>query len=347
MNTTSLSGGLEPDKDLVFPGKPGHPEMRESISIWMYEENGRFGFPRIGIEAEAWSWEDRLYHANFAFADGRVLHQSGRGPAPSPLDEYKRLTILGAGPMTFRCIEPFQRWHFTYDGPVIDGMVSEMIDASFKSSTPSNRVRVDADLTMVTPAWVQDNSADPEGMTEQEAANAQAMGLGYRFEHHFRATGVMEIDDQCFEFSATGTRVHRQSIRNLGSFTGHCWLSALFPDGRAFSCLVYPPAEGSSEYSHNDAVIYQDGRMIPARVLAAPLLSRIVACDDDVSVVLESELGITRIAGKTLLNTFRVNNPDIGGLNLQQGGALFSWDGQQAYGMVERSRHESFTTIIS
>jgi hypothetical protein len=35
----------------------------------------------------------------------------------------------------------------------------------------------------------------------------------------------------------------------------------------------------------------------------------------------------------------------MGGLNLQQSGVLYDWDGQQAYGMIERSAHESLTTI--
>ena len=102
----------------------------------------------------------------------------------------------------------------------------------------------------------------------------------------------------------TGTRIHRQSVRRLEGFTGHCWLSALFPDGRAFGCLAYPPLPGSSEYSYNDAVIYQNGRLIRARILKAPFLRRIVARGDDVSVELESELGITRIEGVTALSTF-------------------------------------------
>jgi len=38
-------------------------------------------------------------------------------------------------------------------------------------------------------------------------------------------------------------------------------------------------------------------------------------------------------------------NPDIGGLNLQQGGALFRWGNQRACGMYERSTHESPTAI--
>jgi hypothetical protein len=191
---------------------------------------------------------------------------------------------------------------------------------------------------------VQENSVDTANMNEKDAANAQAMGLGYRFEHHFRAKGGFSIDGTQREFTATGTRVHRQSIRRLEGFAGHCWLSAVFPDGRAFGCLVYPPlADGTERY--NDAVIYQDGRLVPARVVNAPFLRRIVFAGDDVSVELRSEFGTVKIKGVTALSTFRVGNPDIGGLNLQQGGALFTWDGQSAYGMVERSSHESLTTF--
>src|SRR3546814_6149280 len=90
-------------------------------------------------------------------------------------------------------------------------------------------------MTMATPAWGQAFSSDTSKMSAQEAANAQAMGLGYRFEHHFRAQGMLEIDGRRRDFRGTGTRIHRQSIRRLDGFFGHCWLSALFPDGRARS----------------------------------------------------------------------------------------------------------------
>jgi prepilin-type processing-associated H-X9-DG protein len=341
-----LSGGLAAEKDLVLPGKPQDPEMRESVSVWLYEENGEFAMPRTGIEAEASSWEDRRLQANFAFADGRVLNGAGRGLAPSAIGPDGRPTVIGAGALVFRCIEPFRRWTVTFDGPALDGQISEQIDGSFKSKQPRpTQVRLEAEMTMATPAWVQEVSGDTANMTETEAANAQAMGLGYRMEHHFRARGVLEIDGRKRDFNGTGTRIHRQSVRRLEGFSGHCWLSALFPDGRAFGCLAYPPRPGSSEYSYNDAVIYQGGKLIPARILKAPFLRRLVARGDDVSVELQSELGVTRIQGVTALNTFRIDNPDMGGLNLQQGGALYTWDGQSAYGMVERSSHESLTTI--
>jgi len=344
MDLEKLSGGLAPERDLVLPGQPDHPEMRESVSIWMFEDNGAFAFPRMGIEAESASWGNRRLQGNFSFADERVLNGAGVGAAPSAIDSAGRPTIIGAGALTFRCIEPFRRWSVSFDGPVVDGNVTEQIEGKLKTRKPSTPVRLQAELTMVTPAWVQEVSADVANMSEKDAANAQAMGLGYRFEHHFRASGVLTIDGQERDFKATGTRVHRQSIRRLEGFAGHCWLSAVFPDGRAFGCLVYPPLPDGTE-RYNDAVIYQHGKLIPARVVNAPFLRRIVFAGDDVSVELRSELGSIRIAGVTALSTFRIGNPDIGGLNLQQGGALFTWDGQKAYGMVERSSHESLTSI--
>jgi hypothetical protein len=340
-----LSGGLALDRDLVLPGKPDHPEMRESVSIWIFEEHGAFAFPRMGIEAEAASWDNRRLQANFSFANGRVLNGAGRGPAPSAIGPDGRPTVIGAGALTFRCIEPFRRWSVTFDGPVVDGNVSEQIEGRLKTRQPTTKAKLAAEMTMMTPAWVQEVCGDTASMSATAAANAQAMGLGYRFEHHFRAQGTWEVDGIKRDFKGVGTRIHRQSIRRLEGFAGHCWLSALFPDGRAFGCLAYPSVPGASEYSYNDAAIYKDGRLIPARIVKAPFLRRIVFEGDDVSVELESELGRTRIEGVTALSTFRVGNPDIGGLNLQQGGARFTWDGQSAYGMVERSSHESLTRI--
>jgi len=83
--------------------------------------------------------------------------------------------------------------------------------------------------------------------------------------------------------------------------------------------------------------------MIPARAVEIPWLRRLVASGDDVSLVLESELGRTRIQGATTLANFHCGT--LPGLNLQQSGARYSWDGQSAIGMIERSSAEDQTTI--
>src|SRR3546814_4127919 len=104
------------------------------------------------------------------------------------------------------CVEPFQRWTMCFDGPARDGHVAEQIDGSFKAKPLTTKVKLDVEMTMATPAWGQAFSSDTSKMSAQEAANAQAMGLGYRFEHHFRAQGMLEIDGRRRDFRGTGTR---------------------------------------------------------------------------------------------------------------------------------------------
>jgi len=339
-----MSGGLTPEHELFFPSQPDNPDMRESTSVWLYEENGAFGFPRVGIEAEASSWDNRRVQGNFAVAGGRILNGAGMGAAHSPFNADGKPTILGAGPIAFQCIEPFRKWRMTFDGTAVDGTVDQQIT---KTLDPNKRtpVRFDVELEMVTPAWVQDISAEKVAkMSQADAIEAANMGIGWRLEHLFRARGVFHLDGKTREFKGSGSRIKRQSVRPLAGFRGHCWQSAVFPDGRAFGFITYPPREDGTAY--NDGYIFQNGKMYPARAVKIPWLRRIIGEGDDVSVELESDLGITRIQGVTALSTFRVGNPDIGGLNLHQGGVRYTWDGQTAYGMIERSAHESLTTIV-
>jgi hypothetical protein len=48
------------------------------------------------------------------------------------------------------------------------------------------------------------------------------------------------------------------------------------------------------------------------------------------------DLGVTRIKGRTELSTFRIGNKDIWGLDLHHAGVFYEWDGQGAFGMIER-----------
>jgi hypothetical protein len=322
-----LRNGLSPDKDLVFPERPADPEMRESTSIWLFEESGAFGMPRMGIEAEASSWDNRGVQANFAFAGGRLLDGSAMGAPPPAIGPDGRPTVLGAGPLTFRCLEPFRRWTVTFDGPARDR----------QDPSRSSHVRLEADMVMATPAWIQDVGED------DPSAEGAYMGLGHRFEHLFRAAGVLEVDGQPRPFTGVGLRIHRQSIRRLEGFYGHVWQSALFPDGRAFGYIAYPPKPDGSQY--NIGYLYQDGRMIPAKVAKAPWLRRVTPSGEDVSFELESELGRTRIQGSTAFVVTHGKMAAMPGLTLQQGGVRYTWDGKSAMGMIERSSFDEQTTV--
>ena len=78
-----LTGGIDPAREYMFAERPDNPEMRDSVSFWVFDDRGEVGLPRIGIEAVASNWEAHGVQVNVAFADGRVyrLRDDGREPA--------------------------------------------------------------------------------------------------------------------------------------------------------------------------------------------------------------------------------------------------------------------------
>lgn len=334
-----MAGGLTPDHELFFQEQPHDPEMRESTSVWLFEENGEFGFPRIGIEAIASSWRNRVHQANFALGGGRILDGLGVGEAPSPLGPDGRATIFGAGPLVFRCIEPFRRWSMSFDGTAADGTVQQQISRTLDRDRRIP-VGLEAELEMATPAWTHDYPPDKmDQLTEAERAEGDCIGYGWRLEHTLRGRGILTVDGTKREFTAVGSRIKRQSVRPLTMFRGHCWQSALFPDGRAFGFMAFPPTENGDD-AYNAGYIFQGGKSYPARARKIPWLQRLVGEGDDVSIELESEVGTVCISATTALTTFRIMSEADGlpmAFNLHQGGARYTWDGMTTYGMIERS----------
>jgi hypothetical protein len=323
----------------MFAERPSDPEMRESASVWVYEENGLFAIPRVGIEGVGADWDSHRYDANFAFADGRALIESVTDArSHSPIDANGNPTILGSGGLSFQCLEPFRKWRVVYEGNPIDTTTADII-AQTMDPARRTRLRYEVELTTVAPGWVHDNRPERlAAMTEDERVAAGLMGFGWRVEQLFRAEGEVTIDGTTRAFGAVGNRVRRQSVRPLGAFRGHCWQAATFPDGRGFAICCYPPLENG--FVFNDAYIFQDGRKYKAKATRIPWLERLMVSGDDVSLELESELGITKIAGSSELNTYRLGIAEMPGFTLQQGGAKYTWDGQTAYGMLERSSWE-------
>ena len=68
-----LTGGIDSSRELIFAERPDNPEMRDSVSLWVFDDRGEVGLPRVGIEAVAEHWEEHGLQVNVAFADGRVF----------------------------------------------------------------------------------------------------------------------------------------------------------------------------------------------------------------------------------------------------------------------------------
>jgi hypothetical protein len=336
--TTDLTGGLSHELEYVFDRQPENPEMRESVNAWIWDRRAQVGLPRIGIEAVADQWDTHDVQVNVALADGRVFNIYEQGPVHHPLGSDGRPRVLGAGPVSFELIETFGYLRLRVAGEAMATSATAQIGGALRGEGAPVTIEIEADLRPAAPPWM--NGALLEGAkrvldTQEEG---DLMGHPWRFEQLCRATGRLRVAGEQFEIDGGANRIRRQSIRRLAKLRGHAWQAALFPSGRGFSYIAYPPRTDGKE-TYNEGYVFEgSGVLIPARVVQAPWLQKLVPKDEDVSCVLETAQGSVRIEGLTALSTFTVMPPEVGGgLHLQQAIARYMWDGEESVGMLERS----------
>jgi hypothetical protein len=344
--TIDLTGGIDSGRELVFPHRPEDPEMRDSVSMWVFSEHGEVGLTRIGVEAVAANWEHHGLQVNVAFPDGRVYRLRDDGKAWPPEGDDGEPSVLGAGPLGFRCVEPFRTWVMTFEGSAVETSTFDLVEGRIDG--PLVDVRFEVVATMAVAPWIQ-GTLVPEAGVLLETTEAGLMG-GDRYEQLFRCNGTVQVGGEAeHTFTGTGLRIRRQGVRRLTEFRGHCWQSALFPSGRAFGYIAYPPRE-DGQPTFNEGYVYEgDGDLVPARIIEAPWLTRIQPLHEDVPVVLATERGTIRIEGETVLSTYDIHHADktfsTAAMRqersdfpaLQQAGVRYRWDGEETFGMLERS----------
>jgi prepilin-type processing-associated H-X9-DG protein len=341
-----LSGGIDPAREFVLAQRPDDPEMRDSVSFWVSDDQGKLGLPRIGIEAVGANWANHGVQANVAFADGRVYRLRTDAPSLPALDADGTATILGAGPLTCRMIEPFTTWRMSFDGEMAQTSTAGLVAGD--AGGPLRPVQFDVEMTMAVPPWEQGALTAAGNQVLATSDEGGLMG-GPRYEQLFRARGSLVVDGQAQQFTGQGLRIRRHGVRRLATFWGHAWQTAVFPSGKAFGYMAYPPREDGRPTFNEGFVFDGDGALIPATVVRAPWLTEITTGSQDVSLVLQTERGLVEIEGETVLSTFDIHHADKTFSTqamheenadfpaLQQAGVRYAWDGEVAYGMLERS----------
>ncbi|GAB07870.1 hypothetical protein GII30_21295 [Gordonia amarae] len=351
-----LTGGLHPTREHVFAERPENPEMRDSVSFWVVDDSGAVGLPRIGVEAVSSNWEDHDIQVNVTYPDGRIYRLRSTEPAVPPIGPEGKPTVLGSGGLAFRCVDEFDTWTMTYDGKATAVTAQGLIDGD--TDGPLVDVSFHVDAKMAVPPWIQGTmgkNAVPESKNngiEDDGINA-LMG-GPRYEQLFLATGRIAVDGEpAHEFTGRGLRIRRQGVRKLAGFWGHCWQSAVFPSGKAFGYIAYPPRDDGQESYAEGYVFTGDGDLIPAEIVRAPWLTRLVPAGDDASLELRTADGTIRIDGEVLFGAHDVHHKDktfsTAALKAEmpefpvvhQAGVRYRWDGEEAVGMMERSNPPS------
>ena len=341
-----LTGGIDPAREFMFAERPANPEMRDSVSFWVFDDRGQVGLPRIGIEAVAANWDAHSVQVNVAFPDGRVYRLRDDAPSWPVTGRDGEPTVLGAGPLAFTCVEPFSVWTMTFDGQAVETSSAALADG--RKDGPLVDLKFEVEAKLAVPPWVQGALQSDASSALQTSIEGDLMG-GPRYEQLFRATGAVRVAGAEHTFTGTGLRIRRQGVRRLEGFWGHCWQSALFPGGRAFGYIAYPPRPDGQPTFNEGYLFERDGDLIPARVVQAPWLSTLQPLGEDVSVVLQTADGSVRIEGETVLSTHDITDPNeipadqLAKLAnwtfpaLQQAGVRYRWDGEETFGMLERS----------
>jgi hypothetical protein len=335
-----LTGGLGDDREYVFATQPDDPEMRESVNAWIWDGGVEVGMPRIGVEAVADQWETHDIQVNISYADGRVFNIFGSGKVHDPLGDDGKPRTLGAGPLSFSLIEPFRHWKMRLDGLANETSAAAQAEgASRPQGEGTVPVEIDVDIVSAVPPW-ENGALLAEAKRVLDEQDEGALMGGPRFEQLSRATGTLRVGDRVHPIDGGALRVRRQGVRRLGTFRGHAWQSAVFPSGRGFGYIVYPPRDDGLA-TYNEGYVFEgDGALVPAWVVDAPWLRKLQPTGEDVSVVLETEQGTTRIQAESVVSCYSV----MGGVGsnpafpvLQQAIARYTWDGESANGMMERS----------
>jgi len=328
-----LTSGMDASSDHFLAERPEDPQFRESASMWVSDDQGVIGLPRVGIEALASSWDKRDLQVNLGFPDGRTLIVREPGEGRSVVDADGVCRTFAAGGLEFHHLEPFKTLTMTYNGTALDTTATAL--ARGELDAPRIRLEIEVELTCAAPPWVP-------GTLNEDAAEVFHEGfagafISPRYEQLCTSRGTVRAGDDQWSFTGTGLRIHRQGSRDVGGFWGHCWPSALFPSGRGFGGLAFPERP-DGEPTYNEAYIFDGDRMIPAILVDAPWLRRLQPFGEDVAVTLRTADGDVRIEGETIVSACMA-----GGTHhefapaLQQAGVHYRWDGEETYGMMERS----------
>lgn len=332
--TPRFSGGLDPDFEYFIAKRPANPQMRDSSTLWIMDETGALAFPRITFDAIAGDWDNPWVQLNYVDRAGRTLRLWSQEPGYLAVDGSGKPAIRGAGPLRFQCVDPFRKWTIEFNGQALRSTTAEQMAGKADGVPVDLAFRFEAE--MAAPPWLM-GGMTAEAARLMKAGDAGALMGGLRYEQLCRVRGTVSVHGEKHHVAGTGMRVRRQGVRNMATAIGHCQHSALFPSGRGFGAIVMAPGPEGPE-AFNEAFLFdRDGKQIPARIVQAPWMRRLVGRGDDASLILDSAAGQVRIEGQVLASLFDDHLFEMADSSiLHQGTARYVWDGEETIGLIER-----------
>jgi hypothetical protein len=331
-----LSGGLPAEREGIRSTEPDVPFWSENMLFALYDPTSDVGlWLHLGTVPNDWS----LWHEmNYAFLPGDegVLsmwsyHRTAAERRPG-----------GAG-LEFRCIEPFRRWHLSFDGYGLHTANAAMEDGLARVGQ-NRRFTVELDVEYVTPAWDMHTAA--EAATGRGSMHDQGWAREH-YEQLYRARGPVVLGDAEVAFDGYGWRDHSQGPRGGGGgapWGGHVITGTLYDSGRGWGLSRYWSPDGTITLE-GGYVVEEDGRLQHARVTEAPRLRSLVLSGEELPIglawpggSLETSIVTRRSLWLSMMKGLAVGKDlDGPGLMYVLNHGTSEWDGEVGVNYIERS----------
>ena len=263
----------ESKEDLVQPVPDGVEAWSENIFFFPFDYTQQIGiFSHMGRSfQDPHLWREVIH---VLLPGGRALVSKSFGRRD---DESE--TITGGNGLRYELIEPFKRWHLSFDGVARDTTRAALL-AGASTDGRAVHLQFDLDAEFLYRPWSAATSKPEDG--------GLAGGAKQHFEQVARYTGTITIDGQVTELDAKGFRDHSRGPRKFEARSGHTLLSGTFPSGLFVGMFETRALDGTPKFSQGFTV--RDGVPYDAEVLRVPTYQR----DDvpeDWTIVLRDDQG--------------------------------------------------------
>jgi len=340
---TSLDGGMRAEDDHALAAQPS-PGFGENQAFWFFDETNRIhSYNHLDIIQDAFPLRTERHW--LALGDGRVLYNYADGWRSTP-------TRPSGANMVFECVEPFRTWTIDFLGTMRISSAEEL-SRGRPVEGPRAVVQFHIDAEMATPPWPI-GRLDPDAGAEMASDSGRFVG-GERYEQLYRMRGHVRIDREEFDIAGTGMRTHRRGTREMERWHGHSWQTGPVPQ-RAGLRADAVPGRGGRGGTFRAALqrrVCGPGRPdVSGQVLDSTWLDTYTPTGERSQVRLRSALGEAVIQCEIAASVWRTIHTDASqgrylrafgvwgdpdSYPMNQGAARYTWDGESAYGHIERS----------
>jgi hypothetical protein len=331
-----LSGGLPIEREAIRTTEPDVPFWSENLLFALYDPETEVAlWLHLGTVPNDWGMWHEMCYAVLPGDEGVLSMWSHHRTSPERRP--------GGANSSFRCLEPFRRWHLSFDGYGLHTPTADMVSGLARVG-PTRRFVVDLEVEFVTPVW------DAHTAATQQTGHGSMHDQGWAKEHYeqlYRATGTVTLGADETAFDGFGWRDHSQGPRGGGGgapWGGHVIIGAVYPEsGRGWGLSRYWTPDGTISLE-GGYVVEEDGLLQHATVTETPRL-RELALDQELPIGLAWPGGTleTTVASRRSLWLSMMKGLVVG-KDLDGPGLMYvidhgpaAWNGEIGHVYVERS----------